>query len=63
MTLFNDTLRNNIAYGDMAGASDEQINEALRRSYADEFAGQMPDGLETPIGDDGVLLSEGSANV
>ena len=59
VTLFNDTLRNNIAYGDMAGASDEQINEALRRSYADEFVSQMPDGLETLIGDDGVLLSGG----
>ena len=59
VTLFNDTLRNNIAYGDMAGASDEQINEALRRSYADEFVSKMPDGLETLIGDDGVLLSGG----
>ena len=58
VTLFNDTLRNNIAYGDMAGASDEQINEALRRSYADEFVSKMPDGLETLIGDDGVLLKD-----
>lgn len=59
VTLFNDTLRNNIAYGDMADASDEQINEALRRSYADEFVSRMPEGLETLIGDDGVLLSGG----
>ena len=59
VTLFNDTLRNNIAYGDMADATDEQIHEALRRSYAQEFISAMPEGLETLIGDDGVLLSGG----
>ncbi len=59
VTLFNDTLRNNIAYGDMAEASDEAINQALQRSYADEFVRDLPDGLETLVGDDGVLLSGG----
>lgn len=59
VTLFNDTLRNNIAYGDMASATDEQINQALRRSYADEFVSKLPEGLETMVGDDGVLLSGG----
>ena len=59
VTLFNDTLRNNIAYGDMAEASDEEIKRALQRSYADEFVRQLPDGLETLVGDDGVLLSGG----
>ena len=59
VTLFNDTLRNNIAYGDMADASDEAIAQALRRSYAQEFINQLPDGLETLVGDDGVLLSGG----
>ncbi|MDP6187481.1 MAG: ABC transporter transmembrane domain-containing protein, partial [Pseudomonadales bacterium] len=59
VTLFNDTLRNNIAYGDMAEATDEEINQALQRSYADEFVRNLPDGLETLVGDDGVLLSGG----
>ena len=59
VTLFNDTLRNNIAYGDMAEASDDEIKRALQRSYADEFVRQLPDGLETLVGDDGVLLSGG----
>lgn len=59
VTLFNDTLRNNIAYGDMADASDHAITQALQRSYADEFVRQLPDGLDTIVGDDGVLLSGG----
>ncbi|MBL6815152.1 MAG: ATP-binding cassette domain-containing protein, partial [Pseudomonadales bacterium] len=59
VTLFNDSLRNNIAYGDMAEVSDEAIQQALRRSYADEFVNQLPDGLDTLVGDDGVLLSGG----
>ena len=57
--MFNDTLRNNIAYGDMADASDDAISQALQRSYADEFVRQLPDGLNTIVGDDGVLLSGG----
>ena len=59
VTLFNDSLRNNIAYGDMSQVSDEAIRQALRRSYADEFVNQLPDGLDTLVGDDGVLLSGG----
>ena len=59
VTLFNDTLRNNIAYGDMVDASDDAIFQALQRSYADEFVRQLPDGLNTIVGDDGVLLSGG----
>ena len=47
VTLFNDSLRNNIAYGDMSQVSDEAIRQALRRSYADEFVNQLPDGLDT----------------
>ena len=59
VTLFNDSLRNNIAYGDMSQVSDEAIRQALRRSYADEFVNQLPDGLDTLVGDDGALLSGG----
>ena len=59
VTLFNDSLRNNIAYGDMADASNEMILNALKRSHANEFIDRLPDGLETLVGDDGVLLSGG----
>lgn len=59
VTLFNDTLRNNIAYGDLADVDDAAINLAIQRAHADEFITAMPDGLDTMVGDDGVLLSGG----
>ena len=59
VTLFNDTLRNNIAYGDAEDASDEEIQMALDRSYASEFVDKLPNGIDTVVGDDGVLLSGG----
>ena len=59
VTLFNDTLRNNIAYGDLADVDDDAINLAVRRAHADEFIAAMPHGLDTMVGDDGVLLSGG----
>ena len=59
VTLFNDTLRNNIAYGDLADVDDAAINLAVQRAHADEFIAAMPDGLDTMVGDDGVLLSGG----
>ncbi|WP_312762972.1 lipid A export permease/ATP-binding protein MsbA [Stutzerimonas balearica] len=59
VTLFNDTVANNIAYGDLAGAPLEDIREAARAAYADEFIEQMPQGYETLVGENGVLLSGG----
>ena len=59
VTLFNDTLRNNIAYGDLADVDDAAINLAVQRAHADEFIAAMPDGIDTMVGDDGVLLSGG----
>ncbi len=59
VVLFNDTLRNNIAYGVLGTASDDAIDEAVRRAHADVFIDELPEGLETVIGDDGVLLSGG----
>lgn len=56
--LFFGTLRENIAYGDLE-ASDEQIQEAARRAHLDEFIAQLPDGLDTLIGERGVKLSGG----
>ncbi|MEZ5550174.1 MAG: lipid A export permease/ATP-binding protein MsbA [Pseudomonadales bacterium] len=59
VTLFNDTLLNNIAYGGLAGASESEISEAVRRAHADNFVEDLPEGLQTVVGDNGVLLSGG----
>ena len=56
--LFNDTVNSNIAMGKL-GATHEEIVEASKRAYADEFIGGLPDGYETVIGDRGVRLSGG----
>ena len=57
--LFNGTIAENIAYGAMAGASTETIAAAAKAARVDEFAERMPDGLQTQIGESGVLLSGG----
>ena len=59
VTLFNDTLVNNIAYGGLASADKGAIDTAVRRAHVDVFADRMDDGLDTVVGDDGVLLSGG----
>lgn len=59
VTLFNDTVRNNIAYGANKNASDEQIQHACDVAHATEFIRTLPEGLDTMIGDRGVLLSGG----
>ncbi|MCE5362061.1 lipid A export permease/ATP-binding protein MsbA [Pseudomonas anguilliseptica] len=59
VTLFNDTVRNNIAYGDLADASIENVRCASESAYAAEFIEQMPQGYDTLVGENGVLLSGG----
>jgi len=59
VTLFNDTVANNIAYGDLAGAPLDDIRRAACDAYADEFIEQMPEGYQTMVGENGVLLSGG----
>jgi subfamily B ATP-binding cassette protein MsbA len=59
VTLFNDTVANNIAYGDLAGAPLEVIRQAAADAYADEFIEQMPQSYQTLVGENGVLLSGG----
>lgn len=56
--LFNDTVRNNIAYG-RSDASEEQIKDAARAAYALDFIEHLPQGFDTLIGESGVLLSGG----
>lgn len=57
--LFNDTIRNNIAYGVLGEADDQQIIQAAKQAYAWEYIEKMPQGLDTEVGEKGVLLSGG----
>ena len=59
VTLFSDTVANNIAYGDLAGAPRADIEKAARDAYAMDFIEQLPQGLDTQVGENGVLLSGG----
>ena len=59
VVLFNDTLRANIAYGALAGASDAEVREAARAAHALEFIEALPEGFATMVGDRGMLLSGG----
>ena len=59
VTLFNDTIANNIAYGALAGAPREAIIAAATDAYAMEFIEKLPNGLDTEIGENGVKLSGG----
>ncbi len=56
--LFNDSVRNNIAYS-RDGATTNEVIEAAKRANAYEFIIQLPDGFETQVGDRGVMLSGG----
>ncbi len=58
VVLFNDTLANNIAYG-KPDASEEEILAAAKAAHVIEFAENLPEGLETNIGDNGAMLSGG----
>ena len=59
ITLFNDSIANNIAYGSLGEASHEAIVQAAEAAHAMEFIRELPDGLETMVGENGVLLSGG----
>jgi len=57
--LFNDTIANNITYGQKSHVSNEKIIEAAKAAHAWEFIERLPDGLATQVGQNGVLLSGG----
>jgi subfamily B ATP-binding cassette protein MsbA len=57
--LFNDTIRNNIAYGNIHCCSDQEIIEAAKAAYAHDFIIKLPEGYDTLIGEQGVKLSGG----
>ena len=60
VTLFNDTVANNIAYGKSAAGRDQAaIREAARQAYALDFIEALPDKFDTLVGENGVKLSGG----
>jgi len=59
VTLFNDSVLRNIAYGDLAQASLDEVKSAAEAAYAAEFIERLPDGYQTAVGENGVLLSGG----
>ena len=57
-TLFDDTIKNNISYSS-SNASQSQIEEAARYSFADEFINKLPNGIHTKLGKAGNTISVG----
>lgn len=59
VVLFNGTIRDNVAYGELADTTEDALHQALSHAHAMEFISELPDGLDTMVGDDGLLLSGG----
>jgi subfamily B ATP-binding cassette protein MsbA len=59
VVLFNDTIRNNLAYGQLRSLSEDELLRAAEAAHILEFVNELPNGLETRVGDRGVLLSGG----
>ncbi|UJJ58139.1 lipid A export permease/ATP-binding protein MsbA [Rhodanobacter denitrificans] len=59
VVLFDDTVANNIAYGELAGAGEADIVAAAEAANAMEFIARLPQGIHTPIGQSGNTLSGG----
>ena len=57
--LFDDTVRNNIAYGREGVCSDEEVRVAAQAAHALDFIMELPEGFDTVIGESGVRLSGG----
>lgn len=59
VTLFNDTIAANICYGAHQPVSKERLREVAEQAYVTEFTDNLPRGLETMVGENGVMLSGG----
>ncbi|MDX1900591.1 MAG: lipid A export permease/ATP-binding protein MsbA [Gammaproteobacteria bacterium] len=57
--LFNDTIRNNIAYGCLRNVSFDEVRAAARSAFALDFIESLPNGFDSLVGENGVLLSGG----
>jgi subfamily B ATP-binding cassette protein MsbA len=59
VVLFNDTIANNLAYGQLRECPREELLQAAEAAHLSDFIAELPDGLDTMVGDRGVLLSGG----
>jgi subfamily B ATP-binding cassette protein MsbA len=59
VVLFNDTVARNIAYGSLESVSESDVVRAAEAAHAMDFIKDLPDGLNTMVGENGVLLSGG----
>ncbi len=59
VVLFNDTIAHNLAYGELRAHSEDELLQAAEAAHVLDFSREMPDGLQTMVGDRGVLLSGG----
>ena len=59
VVLFNDTIANNLAYGELRKHSEADVLAAAEAAHVLDFTADLPDGLQTLVGDRGVLLSGG----
>ena len=59
VVLFNDTIENNISYGELRNSDRSDVIQAARAAHADEFIAKMNQGYDTTVGERGVMLSGG----
>jgi len=59
VVLFNDSIKANIAYGELRNATTAQLQSAIKSAHADEFITELPNGWDTTIGENGTSLSGG----
>lgn len=59
VTLFNDTIASNIAFGSAGSVDEEDVRQASILAHADDFITELPEGYNTMVGENGVLLSGG----
>ena len=59
VVLFNETVRHNIAYGDLASKSEEEVIDAAKLAFAHDFISNLPEGYDSSIGAEGFQLSGG----
>jgi subfamily B ATP-binding cassette protein MsbA len=59
VTLFNDTIEHNIAYGSMKSSSQQDVIDAAKAAYAYDFINESSEGFQTLVGERGVMLSGG----
>ncbi|WP_237056185.1 lipid A export permease/ATP-binding protein MsbA [Microbulbifer sediminum] len=59
IVLFNDTVYNNIAYGELADSPREAVERAVELAHATDFVAGLPEGLDTVLGDNAQMLSGG----